>query len=326
MKDLKRDVWIDTLRGIAALGVMFAHLAVTFPKIGVRGSGTGKIFVCLFMCITGYYSFLNINKSENWVKDTFIFYGKRILAIFPQFLVCILLGTILGLYDLKTVGQALSFQTGLMHFWYIPVLLGFYLVVPFVRLLLSLFNSNKRVWIIATLILILEILFPWFKSIENSIEFWWYLPAFLIGGVAREVSDSREKHCVVYDVGVVICALIFILIIPGVREIIFKIPADGYLQNKLVFMTLLWAILLICLKNSSYIWRIVNRVNIFSVGAKYGYALYLIHYIILCFLHGKGVTEWRLVIETVLLSCIGAVVLYWGIQYPIQCLLTKIRK
>lgn len=38
----QRDIWIDTLRGIAALGVMIAHLAVTFPNIGVKGSGTGK--------------------------------------------------------------------------------------------------------------------------------------------------------------------------------------------------------------------------------------------------------------------------------------------
>ena len=50
----QRDIWIDTLRGIAALGVMIAHLAVTFPNIGVKGSGTGKLFVSLFLCITGF--------------------------------------------------------------------------------------------------------------------------------------------------------------------------------------------------------------------------------------------------------------------------------
>ena len=85
----QRDIWIDTLRGIAAFGVMIAHLAVTFPNIGVRGSGTGKIFVCLFMCITGFYAFPNIDRDTWGAKEIFVFYIKKIQTIIGSSLVCV---------------------------------------------------------------------------------------------------------------------------------------------------------------------------------------------------------------------------------------------
>ena len=322
----QRDIWIDTLRGIAAFGVMIAHLAVTFPNIGVRGSGTGKIFVCLFMCITGYYAFSNIDRDKWGIKEILLFYLKKIETIIPQFLVCLLLGTLFGLYDMKIVGKTLTFQMGLMHFWYIPVVLGFYLIIPFIRRLLSLLDSKRRIWILVALIIVFEVLFPWFHCTENSIEFWWYIPSFLIGSLARMISNHYVKENICYDIGTIICVLIFILIIPGIRESVFSIPSDGYLQNKLVFMTLLWGCLIIFMKKSKYIFRIVNKSNIFSKNAKYGYSLYLIHYIVLNVLYSKGICEWKLVFWTIVISSFGAIGLYWGIQYPLQCLMKKVTR
>ena len=86
---MERDVWIDTLRGVAAWGVVIAHLAVTFPAIGVRGSGTGKIFVSFFLCITGYYAFVNIDENKSGIKSILKYWGKRVRTIIPQFVVCL---------------------------------------------------------------------------------------------------------------------------------------------------------------------------------------------------------------------------------------------
>ena len=320
--DKRRDIWIDTLRGMAAFGVMIAHLAVTFPNVGVRGSGTGKIFVCLFMCITGFYLFADIDEKKWGIRETLLFYVKKGQTILPQFLVCLLLGTLFGLYDMKIVGKTLTFQMGLMHFWYIPVVLGFYLVVPFIRKLLSLFAYEKRIWILVLLIVVIEILFPWYKSSENSIWFWWYIPSFLIGSVTKILVDKEKEQKISYDIVGICFVLIFVLIVPGVRELIFAIPADGYLQNKLVFMTGLWSGIILCIRRSKYLFGLLNRKNFFSFFSKYGYSMYLVHYLILNILLKYGFVEWKLFFITLVLSSISAILLYWMIQKPI-ILITK---
>ena len=322
----QRDIWIDTLRGIAALGVMIAHLAVTFPNIGVKGSGTGKLFVSLFLCITGYYSFAGNNEKDWKAKGILSFYGKKIRIIIPQFLFCLLIGWGLGLYNLNDVWKTLTFQMGLKHFWYIPVVLGLYLIVPFISMIVTLFLKSMRVYVFAILIIGFEIVFPWFRSTENTIEFWWYISPMLIGSFIRELVDRDFKKSIVYDVGTMVCVCVLIIIVPGVRELVFNIPSDGYLQNKLVFMSLIWGSIIFCISKSKYIYKLINKPNILSRGAKYGYTLYLIHCLILDKLRMSGIYEWRLVLYTIVLSSVAAVIIYYMIQYPIDYMIKRIEK
>lgn len=321
----RRDIWIDSLRGFAAFGVMIVHILGTFPNIGIKSSGTGKIFVCLFMFITGYYAFVDIETKYN-IYQILHFYFKKFYTIVPQFIVCLFLGLFLKLYDYNTIISTLQFKIGLMHFWYIPVVLGFYFTIPFFRMILHPLNNRQRIIAITLIIILFEILFPWYKSTENSIEFWWYIPCFLIGYLIRIVTIelSLNKHYS-YDILSVICLITFILIVPGVREFLLGIPSDKYLQNKLVFMTFLWGLFCIFTLKSKYLFKFLNCKNLFSCYAKYGYSLYLIHFIILTYFMRRELSGIHLLFFTSITSCIGAIILYYIVQYPIIIIIRRIK-
>ena len=41
----RRDIWIDSLRGFAAFGVMIVHILGTFPNIGINCNFFSKTFL-----------------------------------------------------------------------------------------------------------------------------------------------------------------------------------------------------------------------------------------------------------------------------------------
>ena len=156
----QRNTWLDFLKGIAILEVLFYHLGGGIQKFGYLG-------VDLFFVINGYLVTKSILKSQKTGRK-FSYFGelfKRIMRLWPLVLisgaVCFLLGFFTMLpddfenlsegivaSDLFTQNILQAITTGnywdigqgfkpLMHTWYLGILVQFYVVYFFIVWLTS---------------------------------------------------------------------------------------------------------------------------------------------------------------------------------------------
>ena len=71
--------------------------------------------------------------------------------------------------------------------------------------------------------------------------------------------------------------------IPGIRERVFGIQPDKYLQNKYLYISIIWIIILLCIKKSVYLRLALERIRVLQFIGKISYSIYLIHYIVLSY-------------------------------------------
>lgn len=280
----QREKWLDSIRGIACLIVLFAHIFSTVPTVGVRVSGCGKIGVWLFFILSGfwmYYPYCVQQKTFD-MNDTLAFYIKRIFRIYPMYMVVLIVCIFLGYIDKMQFVKHLLLLQGWGHFWAIPVEMKFYLIAPVILFVFARIKAKHSAILSVVMAIILAVRFPFTTYNENSICLFWYLPVFLLGMCTAYlyVHMKRRKNRI-FDV-VAGCLLIcLILIIPGVRELIWKIEPDGYLQNKYLFIGTIWSIMIICIANSIYIHLALEKTKILQWIGKISYSIYLIHFVVL---------------------------------------------
>ena len=324
-----RVEWLDGIRGVTCFNIMLAHILVTFPNIGVNGSGTGKMGVCMFYILSGYLCaipYYNNHKVHFSISSLINYYIKKILRIFPCFILAVIIAFLLRLIDVKMVIKCILLKEEYGHFWYIPVILGFYLVSPIAGLIISKIRSNKiKLLIFSTLGLILALIFPYTQCKENSIQFWYYLPVFIMGIslyiIDQMIFGNMNQKSILFDFICIMILLSFVMAIPGVRNFIFGIAPDGYLQNKYIFMGIAWAIFLHSFARSKILLHYFDKCNLFKKIGEISYPLYLIHYLVivkLCQLTNNNLLR---LIGTIVMSLILA----WLMNKYVEKPFTKLR-
>lgn len=316
---IKRDIWVDTLRGIAALGVVAAHCLTIFPSIGVRASGMGKIFVSLFFVLSGFYAFDNIENVIRSKKQIVQYWIKRFVNIIPLFWVCLWAGYFLKEYPAQSTIKCMFLIEGIGHFWYVPVIMGFYFIVPFVGMLIKNTTGKKRVLIYFIILFVMEILFPFFRCKENSIIVFYYIPSFMIGSIVKELNrrDIEQKN-IMCDVACLLILACFVTIVPGIRELLFGIEPDRYLQNKIIFMSMGWGMFLFLAPRTKWLIEVLNTGNILARISVVGYEIYLIHYLLIQKFLLMGVEPLRNVGLTLLLTGILSIPAFLCIHKPLN--------
>lgn len=280
----EREKYLDALRGIACLIVLLAHILSTIPSVGIRVSGCGKIGVWLFFVLSGffvYYPWVKNNKKFNW-KDAFSFYIKRFFRIYPVYLVVLLVCIFLKYVTTIDALKHLLLLQGYGHFWAIPVEVKFYLIIPVV---LIIFTRIKKIYSLALALLAttgLSVLFPYTTYNENSICLFWYLPVLLLGMcTALAFVKLKDDKCIACDLVAILLVIFMVFLIPGVRERVFGIQPDKYLQNKYLYISIIWIIILLCIKKSVYLRLKLEKIRVLQFIGKISYSIYLIHYIVL---------------------------------------------
>ncbi len=148
----KRLVHYDLVRIIAMFGVIVVHTSgtlyrVTAPitsfnwQVSNIYSTSGKFSICIFMMVSGML-FLNPNKS---ITISALF-RKNILRIASGFIFWSLAYASFGLWvkiqmngysDAYLHGFFIDFVTGNYHMWFCYMIIGIYIIVPFLRLISS---------------------------------------------------------------------------------------------------------------------------------------------------------------------------------------------
>ena len=124
----KKLEWLESIRGIACLIVFLAHIISRDFRIGIYASGCGKIGVWVFMLISGMLSILPYIHNENLlfhIKKLPNYYVKKILKIYPSYLVAILMAWILGFIEFESIPKYIFIIETWGHLWFMPVIIKF---------------------------------------------------------------------------------------------------------------------------------------------------------------------------------------------------------
>lgn len=162
------------------------------------------------------------------------------------------------------------------------------------------------------------VIFPYTAYIGNSIYLFWYIPVFLMGMCAAFCYSRVEgkQHSACFDGIVFLCVLILILLIPGVREYVWGIPSDGYLQNKYLYISIIWSVLLLSTARSKYVRCFLEKNKLLSWIGKISYSVYLIHYIILYYVGLHVINGWMKTIVVLVASMLGAACMEYTVERP----------
>ncbi len=312
-----RLFYIDTLKGLAILGVFLLHFDMTFPcptNLISKISAIGARAPQLFFIISAYLTWKSIDKpSLSWKQ----FFKTRFYRLAPLYYLSLLAAILLPTYrvNLYSIWDYLAhilFLNGLNPVWihdmmgvewYIADLAIFYMIAPLLKKLIYNFKSGLCYFLLATCVssLILIIYNHLFgPQISNSQYFYTFffphqLPAILLGILLYYITKKREY---IPPKWLFILGISCFLIIGNF--IYFKLN-KRYITSSWV-ASIFWTFLfLICYQLRDYF----NQNTFLSKLGKYSLSVYLFHWtIIKCiayFLSTPNILNWIILFLTTLL-------------------------
>lgn len=282
--------WLDSLRGLACLIVIIAHIISTDDRYGKYASGCGKIGVWLFLIISGFLAVYPLleKKREFTLKSLPSWYAGKALRLYPAYILAVLLALCTGF--LPSFGSAvkhLLLMEGLGHFWYMPVIIKFYIILPLFLLIIGRLLKIKkgRELSLALLFitgLLFSLIFPFTKYEVNSISIKWYMPIFIMGMMLCFFFDKlNKKEQPAGDIAAIAAVFDIFLMTPPMRKILDGIEASDWLHNKYIPVGILWCLFFAGTACGRYLKKLLPGIRFFAYVGKISYELYLFHYIVL---------------------------------------------
>jgi peptidoglycan/LPS O-acetylase OafA/YrhL len=129
---------MDSIRGLACLIVISAHIVAIDATYGTYANGCWKIGVWLFMVMSGFLSFMLYVTNPNMLDKLDLnnilgYYKKKLVRLCPAYIIALVLAFAIDfMASWKDVVRGILAVEGAGHFWYMPVILKFYMfsVVP----------------------------------------------------------------------------------------------------------------------------------------------------------------------------------------------------
>jgi len=303
--------WLDTLRALAMLGVIFIHISsplvnMTYGKnmpfwwIGNVVDSAVRFAVPLFLMLSG----ATLLGKEYKLSE---FYKKRFLRVLVPFLFWIMVYWVYRWIILSSKTQPhdfnsiLKWATGLFlkegvskHFWYIYMIVFIYLFVPFMgkglrKLDLNVISNLLLLWVVLTFV---------FKSVPLNMYSWGgdygskLLGYFQFSGYL--VLGYYLVKLPVYSTKIRIAAAFVFLISLGVSAVstyFFSQKAhklDLSMYGYLTINTIIQSIaIFMWIKDSGFKNKYVIR--FFETVSSYSYGIYLVHIMIIGILFDHGI-------------------------------------
>ncbi len=296
----KRNVYLDTLKGISIIAVFFYHIGI-LPY--------GYLGVDIFLVINGYLITKGLNNNfENNSFSYFQFILDKLVRLWPLVLLAGLVSLTIGLVfmlpdDLENLAQSViasnffsnnilscittknywdvgNAYKPLMHTWYLGILMQCYVVYP-----LFLIASNKlkisRFWILLILTIISLVLY--FMPEFSSAQKFYYLPFRFfelgLGGLTTFLLVSKRTNVIKYNTVCLTAITISMILIMFVDcEIIPK-------SIKLLIISILsiLGVLLSAKKTQSNLQKNFALYNWLYIIGKASYSIFIWHQIVIAF-------------------------------------------
>ncbi|EGP4944910.1 TPA: acyltransferase family protein [Enterococcus faecium] len=285
---------IDCFRGIAVLAVIFYHLPNSMLPGGLQG-------VTIFFVVSGFLMAKNTIRDEKNRQFSFLhFYYKRIKRIYPFLLFSLVVFIfILGISNIRLIGNIRSelpslifgynnwwqlnqgvsyfdsyFNASLFkHYWSLSVELQFYLIWPFLFIVIKRMRRKQVFYLIYTLIFV-SILFSlflpstkaYYHTIAKLFPFllgvWGYFNRITIGRFFEQNTFSK----------------IWLLLLASLCLILF--PIFPYTLNELL-ISICFALLLASIHDMNIAKKTKIASTKLSFVGKISYELYLVHFPVL---------------------------------------------
>ncbi|EGP5536246.1 acetyltransferase [Enterococcus faecium] len=285
---------IDCFRGIAVLAVIFYNLPNSLLPGGLQG-------VTIFFVVSGFLMAKNTIRDEKNRQFSFLhFYYKRIKRIYPFLLFSLVVFIfILGISNIRLIGNIRSelpslifgynnwwqlnqgvsyfdsyFNASLFkHYWSLSVELQFYLIWPFLFIVIKRMRRKQVFYLIYTLIFV-SILFSlflpstkaYYHTIAKLFPFllgvWGYFNRITIGRFFEQNTFSK----------------IWLLLLASLCLILF--PIFPYTLNELL-ISICFALLLASVDDMNIAKKTKIASTKLSFVGKISYELYLVHFPVL---------------------------------------------
>lgn len=336
MEKASRYSGADGIRGFACLVVVLVHAsALFFNETYMPLAGTGKIGVWLFFVLSAFLLTSKFETSGFSAYQLLSYALGRFLRIIPIFSIVVVLYYLLGTAHINSsndLADALLLSRGFVHLWTIPVEFKFYALLPVfaVYLIWAKRLGGQTGAAVAAVIMIgaQQMLWPYWETPESSISTNFYLSSFTIGCYCAVSIDFYRRFITggmasALAVFVVAC---MVFSSPIMRYLLLDMPMDKWLQNKFVYLSLLWGVFVIALADGKgVVGSLMQSVIMRKLGA-WSFSIYLIHwyfYITFSSAHPNSLTWMVLGISS---AIFGGAALHYVIESPIEKLRHSIQR
>ena len=265
---------IDIIRIFAFVFIVFLHTLNRQFGVDVWMGGYAiiSIGVNLFIMISGY---LLLDKTE----EAIVFFKKRILNILPLFLVFNIIYIYFGKIPIMPVlkGKTLSAS----HFWYIYMILGLYLLTPWLQKVLK--YAEKETLFVVFLWFLCNILNPYLRYFNlaeipfSNFPLTGFIGYYILGYFVKKYDNKLKRTSFILII--VIYALGFLLSFLSTKYVLAvtgKRVSDFFDKNSLgTFIMTLSFFVFWCKFNFS------KRDRIIKIVADSTYFAFLVHLIVL---------------------------------------------
>ena len=268
---------IDIIRIFAFVFIVFLHTLNRQFGVDVWMGGYAiiSIGVNLFIMISGY---LLLDKTE----EAIVFFKKRILNILPLFLVFNIIYIYFGKIPIMPVLKGKTISAS--HFWYIYMILGLYLLTPWLQKVLK--YAEKETFFVVFLWFLCNILNPYLRYFNlaeipfSNFPLTGFIGYYILGYFVKKY-DNKVKSAS-FILIIVIYALGFLLSFLSTKYVLAvtgKRVSDFFDKNSLgTFIMTLSFFVFWCKFNFS------KRDRIRKIVADSTYFAFLVHLIVLHFI------------------------------------------
>ena len=268
---------IDIIRIFAFIFIVFLHTLNRQFGVDVWMGGYAiiSIGVNLFIMISGY---LLLDKTE----EAIVFFKKRILNILPLFLVFNIIYIYFGKIPIMPVLKGKTISAS--HFWYIYMILGLYLLTPWLQKVLK--YVEKETLFVVFLWFLCNILNPYLRYFNlaeipfSNFPLTGFIGYYILGYFVKKYDNKVKRTSFILII--VIYALGFLLSFLSTKYVLAvtgKRVSDFFDKNSLgTFIMTLSFFVFWCKFNFS------KRDRIIKIVADSTYFAFLVHLIVLHFI------------------------------------------
>lgn len=295
MSDRKHYPALDGLRGIGFFIVFIAHFGQAYKTFYIAGKvGVGLFFVLSAFFLTQAFlkNFETMNSMKSWTR----YLGRRVLRLYPMYIVILLVELLVGRYSWSMVVHHLLLLDARQHYWTIPVEFQFYVLMPFlayigVKVLKK--DYRKGIIFLTSILVVLGVFYErvtgvFIQPLASQTNLIFYLPSFLIGVILACVVERyqiQKDHLTSRSLnGLMVSAILGIaFLFPESFNLFWKGGTSKALFWLFTLYSILWSIIVFVLINSnSFLTKILEHSWIRLLGA-ISYSAYLMHILVIAF-------------------------------------------
>ena len=261
--------------GVAIFWVFFYHTGVTI--LGLRELfSVGWIGVEILFLVSGFGLSQSLSKDANLLR----FYKRRFVRIVPTWLAILLLmhivGYVAGFNIPHTWSEYIEYYTGvgwwlggMFYEWYMPTLIAFYIIVPFLQKL-----SDKTLIVVIISSVIGGMLLHEFRLLEHIYMSYQRIPIFIMGFLLYRLSKKEVKINLWWSLPIFILALFVFGYSYTFKEsdLILSLEMKRYAMLVLI-LPMLWALSWIL----KMVPKVTNQMNFLGVLSMEIYLLHINH-------------------------------------------------